>query len=251
MKISVLLPVYSETGLLVQTIEQLRQQLGEKLLEFVIVVSPKSSRECLQLCQSLARNNPDIKSYVQSDRPGIGWAWREALPHASGTHALFINSDLETNPMDAGRLVKAAVETHADVVCASRWMRGGGFTGYDPVKLVFNYTYNLIFRTIYGISIHDITFGYKLVRMEVLRRIRWEYGRHEFGAEILLKPVRLGYSATEVPTRWVKRSEGESKQAFFRNLQFAAAAWKIRFADPETFLESASAIPAVTARVAG
>ena len=69
---------------------------------------------------------------------------------------------------------------------------------------MLNYGYNLIFRALYGIRIHDITFGYRLMTAEVLRKVRWEYGRHEFCAEILLKPVRLGYTAV--------------------------AAWKIRFA---------------------
>jgi len=165
--------------------------------------------------------------------------WYDDLREARGLERLgpepedtdeLLSSDIETNPDDAGRLAEAAARTGADIVCASRWLRGGGFSGYDPLKLVLNYGYNLIFRALYGIRIHDITFGYRLMTAEVLRKVRWEYGRHEFCAEILLKPVRLGYTAVEVPTRWIKRAEGESKNTFMRNFKFASAAWKIRFA---------------------
>jgi len=244
MKISALVPVYSETDLLVETLARLKASLGPLLHEFLIIASPKSSPECLELCRTLAAD-PVVRTYLQSDNPGIGWAYRELIPHITGTHALIISSDLETNPDDAGRMAAAAAETGADIVCASRWQRGGGFKGYDPLKLVLNLGYNLIFRTLYGIRIHDITFGYRLMKTEVLRGVKWEYGRHEFCAEILLKPVRLGYTAVEVPTKWIKRPEGESKNTFMRNFKFASAAWKIRFA-PVASLRSAKAA-AVTA----
>jgi glycosyltransferase involved in cell wall biosynthesis len=240
MKVSVLMPVYSETDLLTQSIERLKSNLGGHLHEILIVVSPKSTPECLELCHRLPREDPQIRTIVQSERPGIGWAYREAIPHMTGTHGLIISSDLETDPDDARRLVDAALATGADIVCASRWSAGGGFTGYDPVKLVLNYGYNLIFRGLYRLRIHDITFGYKLVTAEVLRSVRWEYGRHEFCAEVLLKPVRLGYRAVEVPAKWVKRPEGESKNAFLRNLKFASAAVAILFQPKRSLKNEAS-----------
>lgn len=241
MKISALVAVYSETDLLVATLNRLKASLGPLLAEFLIIASPKSSPECLALCRKLADSDPLVKTFIQSDNPGIGWAYRELIPHMTGTHGLILSSDLETNPDDAALMAKTALETGADIVCASRWLRSGSFSGYDPIKLVLNYGYNLIFRTLYGIRIHDITFGYRLMKAEVLHGVNWEYGRHEFCAELLLKPVRLGYTATEVPTRWVKRPEGESKNTFMRNFKFASAAWRIRFASKETFRASAPA----------
>jgi dolichol-phosphate mannosyltransferase len=235
LRITALVPVYSETDLLVETLARLKASLGPLLYEFLIIASPKSSPESLELCRRLAAEDPLVRTYIQSDRPGIGWAYRELIPHIRGTHALIISSDLETNPDDAGRMAASAALTGADIVCASRWLRGGGFEGYDPFKLLLNYGFNLVFRTLYGIHIHDLTFGYRLMKTEVLRKVRWEYGRHEFCVELLLKPVRLGFTAVEVPTRWIKRPEGESKNAFMRNFKFASAAWKIRFARREGF----------------
>ncbi len=226
MKISVVMTVYSETELLVQSVRMVRDQLRPWDYEILIVVHPKSSPECMELCARLG-TEPGVRMIVQGPSSGIGWAYREAIPHITGTHALIMSSDLETNPEDAAAMVRKAEETGADIVCASRWMRGGGFSGYSPLKLVLNYTYNLIFRALYRTSIHDITFGYKLVRTEVLRTVNWEYGTHEFCAELLLRPLRLGYTAAEIPTRWVKRPEGDSKMTFMRNFRFVSAAWKI------------------------
>jgi dolichol-phosphate mannosyltransferase len=234
MKISVVMTVYSETSLLLLSIEQIRKQLSQWQYEILVVVHPKSSPECLALCDKLAMQD-DIRIVTQGPRSGIGWAYREAIPHITGTHALIMSSDLETNPNDAAALVRKAEETHADIVCASRWMKGGGFSGYDPLKLVLNYGFNLIFRALYRTSIHDITFGYKLIRSEVLRKMQWQYGTHEFCAELLLKSLRAGYTAAEIPTRWVKRPEGDSKMTFSRNFRFVSAALRI-------FMEPANAL---------
>jgi glycosyltransferase involved in cell wall biosynthesis len=235
MKISALVPVYSETDLLVQTLERLKKVLGPELHEFLICVSPKSTPECLALCRELPLRDPVVRSFVQSDKSGIGVAYRELIPHITGTHGLILSSDLETDPADAARIVATAQDTGADIVCASRWTNGGSFEGYDPFKLVLNYGYNMIFRTLYGLPVTDITFGYKLIRTEVLQNTVWEYDRHEFCAEVLLKPVRLGYTAAETWTKWVKRPDGESKNTFMRNFKFASAAWKIRFGDPSSW----------------
>lgn len=240
MKISVVMTVYSETDLLRESVKQMRSQLREWPHEIVIVVHPKSNKQCLSLCDELKQDD-DIKVVVQGPRSGIGWAYREAIPHVTGTHTLIMSSDLETNPADAASIVRKAVETDADIVCASRWMSGGGFTGYDPFKLVLNFGYNLIFRVLYRTSIHDITFGYKLIRTELLRQVRWEYGTHEFCAELLLRPLRLGYRAVEVPTHWIKRPEGESKMTFARNFRFVSAGWRIfTSAKPEANVEIAA-----------
>ena len=81
--------------------------------------------------------------------------------------------------------------------------------------------------------------GYRLMRSSVLKNVQWECGRHEFCAELLLKPYRLGYTVTEVSTKWVNRPEGESKNAFLRNLKFASTALRIRFRSPVTFTSPA------------
>lgn len=218
--------MYSETDLLRRSVEEIRTHLREWPHEILLVVHPRSSPECLSICDEL-RQQAGVQVIIQGPRSGIGWAYREAIPYVTGSHALILSSDLETNPADSPSLVRKAEETGADIVCASRWIRGGGFSGYDPLKLVLNYTYNLLFRLLYRTSIHDITFGYKLIRAELLHQMNWEYGTHEFCAELLLRPLRAGYRAAEVPTRWVKRPEGESKMTFMRNFRFVSAAWRI------------------------
>src|SRR5438552_14441367 len=96
--------VYSETELLRESVKQMRSQLREWPHEILIVVHPKSSLECLSLCDELAQQE-GVRIIVQGPSSGIGWAYREAIPHITGTHTLIMSSDLETNPADAASIV--------------------------------------------------------------------------------------------------------------------------------------------------
>ena len=71
---------------------QIRRELREWPIEILIVVHPKSSAECLALCEELGRA-PDVRVIVQGPRSGIGWAYREAIPYVTGTHVLIMSSD--------------------------------------------------------------------------------------------------------------------------------------------------------------
>ena len=115
MKISVIVTVYSETALLLKSVDCLRRQLEPWPYEILIVVHPKSSPECLAICGRLGRDR-DVRVIVQGPRSGIGWAYREGIPYVTGTHVLMINSDLETDPEDARAMVRKAEEVGADIV---------------------------------------------------------------------------------------------------------------------------------------
>jgi len=45
-------------------------------------------------------------------------------------------ADLETEPAAIDRMVDMILETGCEGVIANRWLPGGGFTNYDPIKYV-------------------------------------------------------------------------------------------------------------------
>ena len=74
----------------------------------------------------------------------------------------------------------------------------------------------------------------------LLRAIRWEELRHPFFLETIIKPLRLGVRAVEVPGAWATRTEGESQNSFLRNFEYFRIALRVRFAPPERCLEGAA-----------
>lgn len=83
-RISVVLPVYSETGTVRQIADWLGTHLRTCLLEIIIVISPRSSAESQAVCSELARQDQRVRVFEQQANPGVGRAFREGYAPGSG-----------------------------------------------------------------------------------------------------------------------------------------------------------------------
>lgn len=225
-RLSVVVTVYSETFSINDTIETLLRRDRGYIKEILLVVSPKASEETFGICHKWEAQEPRVKILVQNNNPGIGWAYREGMQAASGNYVALMAADLETEPAAVDRMVDKIRETDCDEVVANRWMPGGGFVNYDPVKLVLNWVFQAVFRVLFWTQIGDLTFGFKILSKELTEAIAWEGTLHEICIETTVKPIRMGYHLEQVPTVWVGRREGASVNTFFRNFRYVRTAFK-------------------------
>jgi glycosyltransferase involved in cell wall biosynthesis len=250
-RLSVVLPVYSETDSVRAIVDWLRTHFGSLLEEIIIVQSPRSSTESRDLCQRLAEQDERVRLHVQQVNPGLGNAVREGLALTRGNLVLMMDSDGEMEIETLIRMFAAMAAGDPAMVVASRWSRGGGFTGYNPFKYWLNWGFQQLFRALFWTRVHDLTYGFKLMRGELARGIVWEGTLHEIACETTLKPIRLGLKVIDVPSKWTARVQGASKNSFFRNFRYVATALNVlvggvRMREPASERETTStaAIPA-------
>lgn len=98
-----------------------------------------------------------------------------------------------------------------DLVCGSRYMKGGKQTGGPFLKRFFSRTAGLTLHWLTGIPTHDATNNFKLYKKKMLDNLEIESkGGFEIGLEITVKAYIHGYRITEVPSEWSDRENGES-----------------------------------------
>jgi glycosyltransferase involved in cell wall biosynthesis len=228
-KLSIVVTVYSETFSIDETINILLSLDRGYIVEILLVVSPRASAETFAICRKWAAQEPRVKVLVQKNNPGIGWAYREGMQAAKGNYVALMAADLETEPAAVDRMVQKVGETGADEVIANRWLPGGGFTNYDPVKFVLNWIFQKMFRLFFWTRIGDFTFGLKLLSKEVAETVPWEGTMHEICIETTVKPLKQGYHLEQVPTVWVGRKEGRSVNTFFKNFRYVKMGLKTVF----------------------
>jgi glycosyltransferase involved in cell wall biosynthesis len=221
--------VLNETYSLQQTVDTIFELAGDDLHEVLIVTARRTTSESLAVVDKIKKERGTHVRVHRQQLPFLGGAMREAFDVASGDHIMLMASDLETDPT----LVPAFIETMKadcwDIVAGSRWLKGGGFEGYSRPKLVLNYLFQKIFRILYNTKVTDLTFAYRLYRKSILEGILWEELKHPFLLECLLKPLRCGASATEIPCKWRARTEGISANMFVETLKYLRVAFKTRF----------------------
>jgi len=227
--ITLILPATDETYSLVETVKQCSTGLPGRILHFIIVTSPKfTTPECRETITKLeAEYGSSVVSFDQT-RPGLGGAIQDAFDKTTGDYVVLMASDLETDPVVLPQMI-AALDKGADIAATTRWKSGGGFAGYNPLKLVLNYGFQLFFRILYFTNLSDLTYAYRAYRTEIIKKIRFEETKFPFLFECLLKPLRLGYKAVEIPVPWKARTEGKSHATPGQIVDYTRVGLKVRF----------------------
>jgi len=197
--------------------------------EYLIVICNKTIPKSLETIKELQLKYGDKMVILEQKLPFLGGAIRDAFDACKGTHTIMMSSDLETDPAMAKELIRLSKESPDKIITTTRWVKGGGFTGYNPVKLVLNWIFQKMFSILYHTNLTDMTFGYRIFPTALVQSIRWEEVRHPFLLETVLKPLKLGVKVVEIPIKWEARLEGESQNPFFRNFVYFRIGFKVLF----------------------
>jgi hypothetical protein len=112
-------------------------------------------------------------------------------------------------------------EAGYDVVCGSRFMRGGCMEHCPWLKAVLVRTAALFMYYIARVPSHDATNGLRLFSRRLIDHVPIESQvGFAFSIELLVKCHRLGWPIAEVPFSWHERTAGKSR---FRTLRWIPA----------------------------
>jgi glycosyltransferase involved in cell wall biosynthesis len=220
LELSVVVPVYNERISLINNVKRVLKDNDEYVFEIIMIVSQAAPLETLNACQELCDFDSRVKYYMQKSPPGLGYALRDGFRLVKGTHVQILFADCESDPAAVQFFIKKALATHADMIVASRWSVGSTLKGYSPLHLFLNRSYNFVFKRLFFTHLNDLTFGYNLLKANLVRSINWEGKGHELATEMILKPLKLGYQVEEIPVSWIRRSEGKSSLKFSNYLRY-------------------------------
>lgn len=138
-------------------------------------------------------------------------AIKTGLEEASAELIVVTMADLSDPPEVINTMVEAAERYQADIVCASRYMRGGKQYGGPRLKGFLSRTAGLLLCWVTRLPTHDPTNSFKLYRKSFLKTVTIEStGGFELGIELVVKARAMGRTIVEVPTVWRDRVAGTS-----------------------------------------
>ncbi|MGB9591542.1 MAG: glycosyltransferase, partial [Candidatus Kryptoniota bacterium] len=121
----------------------------------------------------------------------------------------------------------------ADVAMGSRYVAGGGVDKRWPIwRKGLSAFGNLYARTILGLSIHDVTGGFRMWRREALLTMPLGQVRsngYAFQVEMAYIAYRLGLRICEIPFYFADRRWGKSKMSWFIQREAALRVWQLRW----------------------
>jgi len=99
-----------------------------------------------------------------------------------------------------------------DVVCGSRYMKGGRLIGGPFFKQLMSRISGLTLHYFRGVPTHDATNSFKLYDAAMVRDVKVEsVAGFELGLELTVKAFLNGYRIAEIPSTWRDRTAGTSR----------------------------------------
>jgi len=207
--LSLVIPVYNESGNLVELYERILKVLETLNKDYeIIFINDGSQDDSLDVLKNIQKNNERILIINFRRNFGQTAAFAAGFDHASGDMIVTMDSDLENSPEDIPKLL-TRIEEGYDLVSGWRINRKDNYL----LRILPSKIANYIISFICGIKLHDYGCSLKAYRSEILQNIKLYGEMHRF---IPALASTMGISAVEIPVEHVKRNKGKSNYTIFR-----------------------------------
>ena len=228
MRAVVVLPTYEERENLAPMAEALLALPGEYA---VIVVDDGSPDGTGAAADEIARRRPDRVTAIHRERKeGLGRAYAEGFARAlaSGAELVFqMDADFSHDPAALPALRAPLEAGEADLVLGSRYVPGGGVSGWSLPRRLLSRWGAFYSRVLLRLPVRDLTGGFKGWRRDLLAAADPGSAAargYSFQVETTLRAARAGARIREVPITFTERRAGRSKMTPGIALE---AAWRV------------------------
>ena len=226
----IITPTYNERSNLETFVES---TLSNAPRAHVLIVDDNSPDGTGALADELAAHDSRVRVLHRPSKLGLGTAYTAAfqLGLREGYRFLFeMDADLSHDPQYLPAFYRE-LAAGADIVIGSRNVPGGDIVGWGPGRHLLSKGGSLYSRLILGVSVRDLTSGYKAFTREALEAIfveRVDSNGYSFQIEMTYRALRLGLDVREVPIMFVDRQVGASKMDRRIVLEAVTTVWKLR-----------------------
>lgn len=229
-RLNIVIPVYNEGENICRTLDAIAARVSTP--HRIVIVYDFDGDNTLPVVR--ARQGAGLNlALLKNPQPGVVGAIKAGLAAAEEEYVLVTMADMSDDYGDVDAMC-GLLDQGYDLVCGSRYMRGGRQLGGPWFKKLLSRLAGVTLHLVAGVPTRDATNSFKLYRRSMLAAIPIESaGGFEIGMELVVKAHALGFKVTEIPTCWTDRSAGASRFRIVRwaphYLRWYWAALRLRF----------------------
>ncbi len=205
--LSVIIPVYNEKESLEAVIEAVRNAPFSKE---ITVVDDGSTDGTAGVLSKILERYPDIVLVRHEANCGKGEAVRTAIGRVRGELVIIQDADLEYDPADYEKLIKAFEDPNIQVVYGSRFLSGKQIT--DPFQYFANRVITALGNWLFHSRLTDLETCYKMFRRDLLKSFDLRSSGFEIEVELTASSLKAGVAIAEVPIRYRGRNYQQGKK---------------------------------------
>lgn len=203
--LTLIMPVYNEATGIEKIISEFYDEVVRNTGAEFTIAEDGSTDGTKEILQKISTKLP-IELYLGSERKGYARAAKDALKRANSPYVFFSDSDGQYIPSDFWSLWDHRFE--ADMVIGRKIQRAEGIH-----RIILSKGFHMLTRMLFGVKLHDIDCGFRLVKRTLLIAIldKVEELEYSFWGEFTIRALASKARIVEVPIHQSRRVEGETR----------------------------------------
>ncbi len=226
----IIIPTYNEK----ETIEILIKEIFSFMPQAdILVIDDNSPDGTGNIIKDIAKSEPRVNVIIRPYKMGMGSAYKLGFRFAlckTYNYIIQMDADLSHSPRYLPRFLEAIKE--ADVVLGSRYISGGSVQKWSILRRLISRCGCIYARLILGISIKDITGGFRCYHRQALESINIDKIKSDgfaFQIECIYKVIKKSFYVKEIPFVFLDRERGKSKMNISIIIEAIFIVWRLKF----------------------
>ena len=205
--LSVFFPTYNEEGNIKNTVIKAKNVLLKNVHDWeILIVNDGSTDKTKEIADKLAVEDTRIRVISHEQNRGYGASLKSGFYNSRYPWIVFTDSDGQFDFSEINSFFDKQKETGADLVIGYYKKRS-----VSKFKIITSRMWEIAVMILFGLHVHDIDCGFKLVSKKVIDIIpRLESERGAFiSSEFLIKAKKSGFKIVEIPVTHLPRVQGK------------------------------------------
>ncbi len=208
--VDLVIPVYNEGANIARALDEIDRKVP--LPKRILVVYDFDEDDTVPVVLGLIERYPGLELVRNTLGRGVLNAIRAGVAATTSEVVVVTMADLSDDVGIVPAMVDLIRSGRADIVCASRYMKGGQQVGGPAFKGFLSRMAGLSLYWLGALPTHDATNAFRAYRRSVLTSIEIESrGGFAYSLEITAKAHAAGAKVAELPSTWHDRSAGQSR----------------------------------------
>ncbi|NOT91730.1 glycosyltransferase family 2 protein [Ferruginibacter sp.] len=215
--ITIVAPCYNEEAILDLNIKKVMAYLDSKADKYnweILIVNDGSKDKTAVIADKLAEEYDTIRVIHHPVNLNLGNAIKTGFNNSRGEIIVVVDIDLSYAVEHIEAMVDRLVETKADIVMASPYMKGGKVTAVPFLRKIMSKWVNKFMRLAAQDKYHTFTGMVRAYRKEFIQTLNLKTRDYEINPEIVYKGMILRARIEEIPAHldWTEQNKFAGKR---------------------------------------
>lgn len=200
--ISLILPAYNEEAIIEKSIGIISgyiKSLEDKYIWEILIINDGSNDRTGTIADFLAEENQLLRIIHHPVNLNLGRAIQTGIKNSKGEIIIVLDLDLSYSVDHLERLIEKQIETDADIVIASPYMKGGSVSNVPFLRALLSKTVNRFMRFAAQEKFHTYTGMVRAYKAEFIKNLNLKTIDYEINPEIIYKAMILRARIIEIP----------------------------------------------------